>query len=95
MFLVPFLGLLSQDRKRDPIRLARVAVWILVARIVDLFWVVEPTFRRNGFEIHWTDFAAFIGVGGLWVYVFLGQLRRRPLLPLHDPRVMTPIPEAA
>jgi hypothetical protein len=95
MFLVPFLGLLSQDRKRDPIRLMRVAVWILVARIVDLFWVVEPTFRRNGFAIYWTDFAAFIGIGGLWVWVFLGQLRRRPLLPLHDPRVMTPLPEAA
>lgn len=95
MFLVPFLALLSQDRKRDPVRLMRVAVWILVARIVDMFWIVIPTFRTGGFSIYWTDFAAFIGVGGIWVYVFLGQLRRRPLLPLRDPRVMTPLPEAA
>ena len=94
MFLIPFLGLLSQDRKRDPNRLIRVAVWILCARAIDLFWITEPTFRTNGFAIYWTDFAAFIGVGGIWVYLFLGQLRRRPLLPLRDSRVMTPLPEA-
>jgi len=95
MFAVPFFALLSQDRKRDPVRLARVAAWILVARIIDMFWIVEPTFRTHGFAVYWTDFAAFFGVGGLWLYVFLGQLRRRPLLPLRDPRVMTPLPEAA
>ena len=94
MFLVPFLGLLSQARKRDPIRLMRIAVWILAARVVDMFWLVEPTFRTNGFAVYWTDFAAFIGVGGIWIYVFLGQLRRRPLLPLQDARVMNPLPEA-
>lgn len=94
MFLVPFFGLLSQARKRDPNRLIRVAVWILCARAIDLFWITEPTFRTNGFAIYWTDFAAFIGVGGIWVYLFLGQLRRRPLLPLRDARVMNPLPEA-
>lgn len=95
MFLVPFLGLLSQDRKRDPRRLMRVAVWILVARVVDMFWLVAPTFRTNGFAIYWTDFAAFVGIGGIWVFLFIGNLRRRPLLPLHDSRVMNPLPEVA
>jgi hypothetical protein len=95
MFVVPFLGLLSQARKRDPIRLMRVAIWILLARVVEMFWIVEPTFRTKGFAIYWTDFAAFLGIGGIWVYLFVGQLRRRPLLPLRDPRVMNPLPEAA
>jgi hypothetical protein len=95
MFLVPFLALLSQDRKRDPVRLMRVAIWILVARVVDMFWIVEPTYRTGGFSIYWTDFAAFIGIGGIWIYLFLGYLKRRPLLPLRDPRVMAPLPEAA
>jgi hypothetical protein len=100
MFAIPFLALLSQTRKRDPRRLIRVAVWLLIARIIDVFWIVEPTFRNtshssmlgtgHGFSIYWTDFAAFIGLGGIWVYAFLGQLRRRPLLPLHDPRVSAP-----
>jgi hypothetical protein len=93
MFVIPFCLLLSQDRKRHPIRLLRVAVFILCARIIDLFWIVEPT-HRKAFALYWTDFAAFLGVGGIWVYVFVSQLRRRPLLPLHDPRVPEPIPEA-
>ena len=97
MFAIPFLALLSQARKQNPKRLIRVAIWILCARAVEMFWIVEPTYRNNGFVLYWTDFAAFIGVGGIWVYVYLGQLRRRPLLPLRDPRVMAPapVPEAA
>ncbi len=101
MFAIPFLALLSQARKRDPRRLIKVAIWILVARAIDVFWVVEPTFRSRSFSsplstshhftVYWTDFAAFIGIGGVWLYVFLGQLRRRPLLPLHDPRVSAPL----
>ncbi|MGA8027056.1 MAG: hypothetical protein WB992_07910 [Bryobacteraceae bacterium] len=94
MFAIPFCLLLSQERKRSPIRLLRVAVFILCARVIDLFWIVEPTFRNKGFALYWTDFAAFLGVGGIWIYVFIGQLRRRPLLPLRDPRVAEPIPEA-
>ena len=103
MFAIPFLALLSQARKRDPQRLIKVAIWLLLARIIDVFWIVAPTFRNAsnsslmhtsaGFAIYWTDFAAFFGLGGVWVYVFLGQLRRRPLLPLHDPRVSAPVAE--
>ncbi|MBV8708510.1 MAG: hypothetical protein JO182_28190 [Acidobacteriaceae bacterium] len=95
MFAIPFLALLSQARKRNPKRLMRVAVWLLIARVIDIFWIVEPTFRNKGFALYWTDFAAFIGVGGIWLYAYLGQLRRRPLLPLHDPRIAEPLPELA
>jgi hypothetical protein len=103
MFAIPFCALLSQSLKKNPKRLIWVCVWILVARLVDIFWIVEPTFRNTssssplatatGFTVYWTDAAAFIGLGGIWLYVFLGQLRRRPLLPLRDSRVMAPRPE--
>jgi hypothetical protein len=103
MFLFPFLALLSQDLKKNPRRLIWAAAWILFARLIDIFWIVEPPFRNvsassplatsTGFTVYWTDAAAFIGLGGIWLYVFLGQLRRRPLLPLRDPRVMAPRPE--
>ncbi len=92
MFAIPFLALLSQNRKRDPKRLIRVALWILAARVLDVFWVIEPTFRNKGFALYWTDIAAFLGVGGIWLFAYLGQLRRRPLLPLHDPRLPEPEP---
>jgi hypothetical protein len=95
MFALPFLLLLSQERKRHPIRLMRVAIFILCARVIDLFWIVEPNYRRSGFAIYWTDFAAFIGIGGIWIYAYLRQLRRRPLLPLQDARIAPPVSEAA
>ena len=94
MFAIPFLALLSQSTKKNPQRLIWVAIWILVARAVDLFWIVEPTFRKNGFALYWTDIAAFIGIGGIWIYAYLGQLRRRPLLPVPDPRIAEPLREA-
>ena len=103
MFAIPFCALLSQNLKKNPRRLIWVCVWILTARLVDIFWIVEPTFRNTsassplatapGFTVYWTDAAAFIGLGGIWLYVFLGQLRRRPLLPLRDSRVMAARPE--
>jgi hypothetical protein len=103
MFGIPFLSLLSQGRKRDPRRLIKVCVWLLVAHAIAIFWLIEPTFRstsastplhnNTGFAIYWTDIAAFLGLGGIWVYVFLGQLRRRPLLPLRDSRVQAALPK--
>jgi hypothetical protein len=103
MFAIPFLALLSQDRKRDPRRLIRVTVWILVVNAIYMFWLVEPTFRSGsastplhtspGFSVYWTDIAAFLGIGGIWVYYFIVQLRRRPLLPLKDPRLSPSLPQ--
>jgi hypothetical protein len=102
MFAIPFLALLSQARKKDPRRFRRVAIWILVVNAIYFFWLVEPTFRGSsasttlhtspGFNVYWTDFAAFFGIGGIWVYYFIAQLRRRPLLPLKDPRVSPSLP---
>ncbi len=93
MFAIPFLALLSQDRKRDPKRLIRVAVWLLCANLLFAFWIVIPMYRADGFAIYWTDVVAFFGVGGVWLYAYLGQLRKRPLMPLHDPRLPEPIVE--
>ncbi len=95
MFFLPFLLLLSKPRKRNPIRLKRVAIFILFARLIDIFWIVEPTYRTHGFALYWTDFAAFIGVGGTWIYAYVRQLSRRPLLPLQDARIAPPVTEVA
>ena len=84
-FAVPFLVLLSRDVKRKMERLATVAVGMILIRFVDLFWVVRPSFG-GGPSIHWMDLAAPIGIGGLWVAVFLWQLSVRPLMPVHNPQ---------
>jgi hypothetical protein len=86
-FALPFALLLSRDLKRSGNRLIVVALGILVMRVIDLFFLVAPEFQTQGFSIHWLDIVAPIGVGGLWLWLFLTQLRQRPLLPLRDPHL--------
>ena len=50
-------------------------------------WLTVPAFERTGPEFHLMDWGILIGMGGLWMWVFLSQLRGKPLLPLHDPRL--------
>jgi hypothetical protein len=62
-----------------------VAAAILVLRLVDLIWLVEPAFASS-LSVHWMDFAAPIGIGGVWLAIFTRQLKALPLLPVNDPR---------
>jgi len=85
-FFVPFFLLLLRFVKKNPTRLRTLAIWIIIMKILDVFWIVEPAFRQRGLEVYWTDLAALIGVGGVWLAYFIWNLKARPLLPSHDPR---------
>jgi len=93
-FGLPFLLLLSRDLKRNASRLAIVAGVVLLMRLVDLFWLIAPrpigetpATSYSQFHISWMDFAAPIGMGGLWLWFFIWQLKKRPLLPFNDPQL--------
>jgi hypothetical protein len=85
-FFVPFFLLLLRFVKKHPTRLRTLAVWIIVIKILDVFWIVEPAFRQRGLEVYWTDVATLIAVGGIWLAFFVWNLKARPLLASHDPR---------
>jgi hypothetical protein len=94
-FALPFVLLLSRDLKRRSYVLARVAVFVIAMRLVDLIWLVVPTFTHDpaageghpGFSIplHWMNIVIPIGLAGVWLFFFLRQLRSRSLVPLNDP----------
>ena len=84
-FALPFLLLLSREIKQQARYLTLLAAALLIMRYVDVIWNVDPAFDRASFRIHWMDPVAAVGVGGIWMAVFVAQLKRRPLLPLHDP----------
>jgi hypothetical protein len=37
------------------------------------------------FFVHWLDLAAPLAIGGLWFWMFLTELRKRPMLAVGDP----------
>ncbi len=84
-FFLPLLLLLSRNLKRRPSMLVKVAVFVLVMRVIDIIWEVAPAFRTTNVTIHWIDFALVIGMGGIWVAYFFTTLAGRALLPAHDP----------
>ena len=86
-FFVPFLILFSRWVKQKARALIWVAAWMIFARLVDVFWIVVPAFERDGFPLYWTDFAAVIGLGGIWLAVFFARLKGREILPTRDPRI--------
>lgn len=91
-FAFPFLLLLRQDLKRKAKVLATIAVFILLLRLIDMFYLIAPNPRINmhglekgAFIISWMDFVAPIAIGGIWLWFFFGQLMKRPLVPVMDP----------
>lgn len=93
-FALPFVLLLSRERKREPVRLRRVALLMLFMRIFDLVFFFAPSVHQGGeAEWGWRDlltsfvpmFAMALGVGGIWLWYYFGQLASRPLLPLGAP----------
>jgi len=83
-FIVPFVVLLARKTKRNSTILARMAMWLIAARFLDLFFLIGPEARPEGLSLNWIDLAAVIGIGGIWVSLFIGNLKSRPLLPVHD-----------
>jgi hypothetical protein len=67
-----------------------VALWILVMRWVELVWLIIPASSDpSGPGVPWLElpiaFLATAGLGGIWLAVFLGRLKRLPLVPTNDP----------
>jgi hypothetical protein len=85
-FLMPFFLLLSRELKRNVPALATIAGVIFFAQMVNTYWLVAPSFDQTGIRLHWLDFAAPVGVGGIWVAAFTRRLKSRPLLVRNDPR---------
>ena len=86
-FFVPFLVLLGRRNKQLHRRLATIAGGILVARVLEVFFLIGPAFYKDLLSAHWLDLAALAGVGGVWVSLFVWRLGMRPVLAAGDPEL--------
>ncbi len=91
-FFIPFTLLLSPRAKAKSNLLMWIAAFVFLIRLPDLYWNVMGFFNRP--SVSWTDLAAYLGIGGLWLAVFSMQVRKASLLPAHDLRLQRAAQEA-
>jgi hypothetical protein len=93
-WLIPFTLLLSRDLKRNKTKMIWLASWMIFARCLDMFWLIEPNFRDAAANLHITNnigILAYITVPvavlSAWGAYYLTQLMARPLMNVNDPHL--------
>lgn len=77
-FVINFPALVLRGTRKSAEAMGRVALMVVIGRFLEDIWLIEPDLVPHGALLsHWIDIAAFLGVGGIWMYFFLGQLRNR------------------
>lgn len=88
-WLVPFITLLIREVKTNPVGMRIMAVLFLTVCACDVVWWIMPNVEYKTYFHVPMAFGAILGVGGLWGWVFCGQLNNRPLLPSnHEARFL-------
>jgi hypothetical protein len=84
--------LLSRDIKRSKHKMIWLAVFMIGARFIDMFWLIEPNFPDAASNLHLTGNLGIlayvtvpIAVVALWMVGYLTELMRRPLINVNDP----------
>ncbi len=93
-WVIPFCLLLSRNLKRDKKRLAALTMFMIFARCVDMFWLIEPNFKNAAGNLHiagnWGIFAYLtvpLSVMAAWAAWYFTELMRRPLVNINDPHL--------
>jgi hypothetical protein len=85
-FAAPFFLLLMKTLKRQATILARLCAAILFFNFLDLFWMIVPAFHPNHPHFYLLDALLTLGMGAIWMAVYIWKLKSFPLLPYRDPR---------
>ena len=93
-WLIPFCLLLSRDLKRDKRKMVALTCFMIFARLVDMFWLIEPNFKDAAGNLHLAgniSILAYITVPvaviSLWGAYYLTKLMARPLINVNDPHL--------
>lgn len=79
-FAIPFLALVLRGVRRNPVALGWIALLIFSCRFLEDIFLVEPEFPAVGILQHWQDLALLLALGGIWLTLFLRQLRARQVV---------------
>lgn len=94
-FFLPFFMLLMRSIKDRASTIGVLAMIILVMRYVDIYWLTAPSYYGETFHYSWMDLTTLFGIGGLWVWLFIVQLKGQTILPIHETWVEEALREGA
>ena len=94
-FFLPFFMLLMRPIKDRPETIAVVTVIIIVMRYVAIYWLVAPSWYGDHFHYSIWNVATLIGIGGVWLYAFIHQLKGQTIIPIHETWVEEAMREGA
>lgn len=90
VWFTPMWRLLMRQNKTNPVTLRKIAIYVLATRFVDIYWNIAPSFEGNHSTLNIATIICALGglagLGGLWLWVFFNELKKRPILPQQDPR---------
>jgi hypothetical protein len=69
-FCLPLAILLSRSAKRSPLLLGSVAAAMVAVYAANVYWLVAPSVRPDGFSIAWSDPLALAAAAGLWLLLW-------------------------
>ena len=93
-WLIPFMLLLSRNLKRDKRRLSGVVIFMILARMIDFFWIIEPNFNEARGNLHLANNLGIlayvtvpVAVMSLWAAYYCTTMLGRPLVNTNDPHL--------
>ncbi|MCB0419670.1 MAG: molybdopterin oxidoreductase [Bdellovibrionales bacterium] len=86
-FIVPFLALLPRWAKRTPTHLAAVSILIIAMQVVDIYWLVYPSFKPDHSVLGVFDFGPLLFFAGLFLFGLTRFLSKNPVVAHKDPYI--------
>ena len=91
-WIIPFSLLLSRDIKRSKHKMIWLCTFMIGARLIDMFWLIEPNFKDAASNLHIAGNVGIlayvtvpISVVAVWMWFYLTELKKRPLINVNDP----------
>jgi hypothetical protein len=83
-FFLPFFMLLMRTIKDRPSTIAIVTVVVLLMRYIANYWLMGPAWYGGNFQFPLWNIATFVGIGGVWLFLFIINLKGQRVIPVQE-----------
>ncbi|KXK04090.1 MAG: lternative complex III protein ActF [Chlorobi bacterium OLB4] len=86
-FAIPFLVLMPRSVKTNLKKLKFMAIWMLVAHYLDLYWLIMPAYDHHSAVFGWQEIGFPLFAVGVVVVIFKMKARKTNIIPVGDPKL--------